>query len=124
MAPAAGWELDVYQTKTGEKPAWAFVAGLEGRNRVEAIALIKLLEERGNTLRRPHSGALGRGLFELRGKEVRLFYAFLPGQRVILLDGEIKKRNDIPKRVLVRVRGYLNEARSSAETAIHRRRGR
>jgi hypothetical protein len=36
-------------------------------------ALVKLLEEQGNLLRRPQSGALGAGLFELRGKEVRLF---------------------------------------------------
>jgi len=41
---------------------------LEGRNQAEAIALVKLLEERRNSLRRPQSAALGEGLFELRGK--------------------------------------------------------
>jgi len=71
---------------------------------VEAIALVKLLEEQGNRLRRPQSGALGDGLFELRGKQARLFYAFLPGRVIVLLDGEIKKRNDIPVRTLERMR--------------------
>ena len=53
---------------------------LEGRNQAEAIALVKLLEERRNSLRRPQSAALGEGLFELRGKEIRIFYMFLAGR--------------------------------------------
>ncbi len=62
------------------------------------------------------------GLFELRGKEVRLFYRFRPGRRVVLLDGEIKKRNEIPKRVLARVRGYLKDAGGTPPAAQRRRR--
>jgi len=73
---------------------------------VEAIALVKLLEEQGNLLRRPQSGALGEGLFELRGREVRVFYVFVPGRTIVLLDGEIKKRDDIPKRTLERLRRF------------------
>ena len=42
----------------------------------------------GPRWRRPQSGALGDGLFELRGKQVRLFYVFLPGRLIVLLDGE------------------------------------
>jgi hypothetical protein len=103
------WTIDVYETQSGEKPVWAFIESLEGRNKVEAIALVKLLEKRGNALRRPQSGALGEGLFELRGKEVRIFYMFLPGRAAILLDGEIKKRGDIPAKTLARVRGYQRE---------------
>ena len=39
---------------------------------------IKLAEMLGNTLREPHSKALGDGLFELRRNHVRLFYMFEP----------------------------------------------
>jgi hypothetical protein len=117
------WTVDVHETASGERPAWVFIAGLEGRNRAEAIALVKLLEERGSSLRRPHSGALGGGLFELRGKEVRLFYTFRPGRRAVLLDGEIKKRNEIPKRVLKRVRGYLRDIEAAGRTNRRRRPG-
>ena len=67
---------------------------------------MKLLRERGNRLRRPQSGALGEGLFELRGKEVRIFYLFLPNRVAVLLNGEIKKRDDIPAKTLDRMRGY------------------
>jgi len=98
------WTVDAFETDAGDSPAWSFIRGLEGRDRVEAIALVKLLEERGNLLRQPQSGALGDGLFELRGKEVRIFYVFMPGRAIVLLDGEIKKRDAIPRRTLERMR--------------------
>jgi hypothetical protein len=96
--------LDAYETDGGEAPAWSFIRRLDGRDKVEAIALVKLLEEQGSLLRRPQSGALGDGLFELRGKQVRLFYVFLPGRVIVLLSGEIKRRDDIPARTLARMR--------------------
>ena len=106
MPPHAPWTIDVYETEQGEKLVWTFIASLEGRDRAEAIALVKLLEEQGNMLRRPRSGSLGEGLFELRGNQVRIFYLFLPNRVAVLLDGEIKKRDDIPGRTLARVRAY------------------
>ncbi len=124
MVSEKPWTIDAYETESGDQPAWSFIAGLEGRNRVEAIALVKLLEERGNRLRRPHSGALGDGLFELRGKEVRLFYTFVPGRVVVVLDSEIKKRNDIPRATLARVRGYQRKVVRRVRATSERRRGR
>jgi hypothetical protein len=104
--PASPWAIDVFRTEQGEAVVQAFMAALAGRDRDEAFALVKLLEEQGNALRRPQSGILGEGLFELRGKQIRIFFMFLPGRRVVLLDGEIKKRNDIPPKTLKRMRGY------------------
>ena len=121
MAPEERWTVDVYETEAGERPAWSFIARLTGRDRVEAVALVKLLEERGNTLRRPHSGALGDGLFELRGKQVRLFYMFRPRRVVVLLDGEIKKRDEVPKRTLARLRGYQKEVLRRDQATAKRR---
>ena len=52
-----------------------FISGLtDVRAFDEAAALIKLVRERGNRLRRPRSAPLGGGLFELRGEQVRIFY--------------------------------------------------
>jgi hypothetical protein len=107
--PGPRWTIDAYETDGGEAPAWSFIRRLEGRDKVEAIALVKLLEEQGSLLRRPQSGALGDGLFELRGKQVRLFYVFLPGRLIVLLDGEIKRRDDIPPRTLARMRALQVE---------------
>lgn len=106
MATKTPWTIDAYETQTGEKPAWAFMRALEGRDKAEAVALVKLLEEQGNQLRRPHSGILGEGLFELRGKQVRIFYTFLPRRAIALLDGMIKKQDAIPAMVLDRMRAY------------------
>jgi hypothetical protein len=105
----SGWTVDAYESETGEKPAWSFIAGLSGRDRVEAVALVKLLQEQGNQLRRPQSGMLGEGLFELRGKQVRIFYVFLPGRVAMLLDGEIKKRSDVAPKILERMRRLHKE---------------
>ena len=109
MADPAPWTVDAYETEQGERPVLNFLQRLQGRNEAEALALVKLLQERGNSLRRPQSGALGEGLFELRGKEVRIFYVFLPNRVAVLLDGEVKKRDDISVKTLERVRGYQKE---------------
>ncbi len=100
------WTIHEYATLGGEKPVLSFLQGLEGRNKRDAIALIQLLRERGNQLRPPHSKAVETGLFELRGHQVRIFYMFRPGRRIVLLDGMVKKQDEIPDEVLKRVRGY------------------
>ena len=109
MATGTGWRIDVYRTEKGGAPVWDFAERLAGRDKAETFALVKLLEEQGNRLRRPQSGMLGQGLLELRGKQVRIFYTFLPGRVVVLLDGEIKKRDTVPARTLARVRRYQQD---------------
>ncbi|MGE0824330.1 MAG: type II toxin-antitoxin system RelE/ParE family toxin [Candidatus Binatia bacterium] len=98
------WILNEYVTEQGGSPLRDFLSGLEASDRVEAFALIQLARERGNTLRLPHSKALGNGLHELRGQQVRIFYMFQPGRRIILIDGMLKKRGDIPSADLKRLR--------------------
>jgi hypothetical protein len=45
---------------------------------------VKLLREWGNSLRRPQSGALGEGLFELRGKEAKTLERVRGYQREVM----------------------------------------
>jgi hypothetical protein len=96
-------------TAGGESPVRTFLSGLQGRDRIEAFALIKLLEERGNTLKLPRSRSLGEGLCELRGSQVRIFYVFRPQRKIVLLDGMLKKQGDIPPAVLKRLRKLQRE---------------
>jgi hypothetical protein len=56
------------------------------------------------------------GLFELRGHQVRIFYMFRPGRRIVLLDGIIKKQDAIPRDVVKRMRRYMHEV-EAAEAA-------
>jgi phage-related protein len=105
------WNLAFYQTARGQRPAAVFVEQLQEPARAEVVALLAALRERGNLLRPPHSKALGDGLFELRSVKhaVRVFYMFLPGQQIVLLDGMVKKRDDIPAAVLRRIRLLQSE---------------
>ena len=105
------WNLAFYQTPEGERPAATFVEQLPDPARAEVAALLAALKERGNLLRPPHSKALGEGLFELRSVKhaARMFYMFLPGQQIVLLDGIVKKRDDIPAAVLRRLRVLQSE---------------
>jgi phage-related protein len=112
---AVGWTFVFYQTPAGQRPAAAFVEQLPEPARAAAAALLLALRERGNQLRAPHSKPLGEGLFELRSvpHAVRIFYMFLPGRRIVLLDGIVKKRDDIPAAVLTRLRQLQREVLAS-----------
>lgn len=105
----AAWTIEWYQTQSGGRPIARFLAGLDGRDRDEAAALLKLLREWGNQMLEPRSQALGGGLFELRGHQIRMFYVFRPGHRVVVLDGVIKKQDKIPATVLKLVRSYQRD---------------
>jgi hypothetical protein len=105
------WTIEEYRTEQGESPIRVFLSGLEGQTRVDAFALIQLARERGNTLRLPHSKPLGEGLQELRKDQVRIFYVFRPGRRIMLLDGLLKKRGDIPPAMVKRLRQMQEKIR-------------
>jgi phage-related protein len=112
-----GWKIGEYTAPNGEKPVITFLLGLKGKHKRQAIALLQLLAERGNMLREPQSKMVDTGLFELRGHQVRIFYTYRPGQRIELLDGFVKKQDEIPWEVLKRVRAYrqaLEEAERKA----------
>ena len=103
----AGWRIQEHGKRVRD-----FISGLtDARALDEAAALIKLIAERGNLLREPRSEPLGDGLFELRGKQVRIFYVFRPGRRIVLLDGMIKKRDDIPRDILDHLRRLQREVK-------------
>ncbi len=111
------WKVEEYTAPNGEKPAVTFLVGLQGKNKREAIALLQLVAERGNQLRPPQSKVVEPGLLELRGHQVRIFYVFRPGQRIVLLEGTVKKQDEILPQVLKRVRAYrqaLEEAERKA----------
>ena len=61
MANTRRWTMEWYRTTPGESPIQQFLASLQGRNKDEAAALLKLVREWGNRLRTPRSEALGEG---------------------------------------------------------------
>jgi putative component of toxin-antitoxin plasmid stabilization module len=103
----ADWAVEQYRFANGHKPFDSFMRTLSDDALAETFALRRRLR-RADVLRPPLSKALGSGLFELRGLKcgVRLFYVFRPRNRVVILDGYLKKRQDIPHGVLLRMRKY------------------
>ncbi len=97
------WKVEEFQNARGDLAITTFVATLDQRDREEAAVLVRALGERGAELGMPNAKNLGGGLYELRGTQIRIFYCFR-GRRIVLLDGIIKKRMDIPAEVLKRVR--------------------
>ncbi|HXQ30003.1 MAG TPA: type II toxin-antitoxin system RelE/ParE family toxin [Gemmatimonadales bacterium] len=108
------WTIEEYALPGREKPILTFLLGLVQRDKRDAIALLQLIQERGNQIRPPHSKLVETGLFELRGQQIRIFYMFLPGRRIVLLDGIVKKQDRIPQEVLKRVRGYRQAVEAAA----------
>ena len=103
------WQVDFYAKLDGTKPVQVFLDSLEGKQKREALTLISLIGERGNQLAGRQSKLVETGLFELKHHQVRIFYVFRPGRRVVLLDGIIKKQDEIPHEVLHRVRLYRKD---------------
>jgi len=112
----ADWTIELYRFSSGRKPYEDFMLALSRDARREASVLQDLLAW-AHVLREPQSKSLGRGLFELRGPRcgVRIFYVFRPGRRVVILDGFLKKRRDIPVDVLRRMRKYKTDLESRDE---------
>lgn len=116
MADQGRWVVEEHRTASGESPIRTFIDSLERRDLADALALIKLAAERGNQLRGPHSKALAGGLYELRGKQVRMFYVFGPARRVMtLLSGIIKKQDRIPESALLQARRFKAELEARAK---------
>ena len=108
MRPAE-WKIEEHKTSSGQSLVREFISELSIADRVEAAALIKALQEWGTGLRTPRSKPLGGGLFELRGRQIRIFYRFRPGRRIVLLDGIVKKRSSIPRGIIERMRRLGSE---------------
>ncbi len=108
----AQWSVEEHRTAGGRSHFAEFVAGLvDAKDIKDAAALIGVLSALGNQLREPRSKSLEDGLFELGGAQVRIYYGFLPGRRVVLVGGYVKKRTDTPRDVLRLMRGRLKEVR-------------
>jgi phage-related protein len=94
------WDIDYYETASGECPARDFLEGLNKKSELPfAIRRLDLLEEFGNQLRRPIAAPLTDGIYELRipvqRKQFRLLYFFFFQDSIIISHG-LKKEGKVP----------------------------
>lgn len=101
------WKVEEFKNARGDLVVTTFAATLDQRDREEAAVLVKALRERGAKLGMPNAKNLGGGLYELRGTQIRIFYCFRV-RRIVLLEGIIKKRMDIPADVLKGIRRRMD----------------
>jgi phage-related protein len=102
------WIIE-YHSKTVE----SFLLGLPAGLLARYLRLTDLMLEFGADLGMPHTRALGGGLFELRFRARegvgRVLYCTLPGQRIRMLRGFIKKTARTPHRELLIARRLVKE---------------
>ncbi len=95
------WALKQYQTSRGDKPVDAYIEQLPTEEQARVYAALMFLAEKGNMLREPYSKSLGSGLFELRVRTHRMFYAFMPDKSIVLLHAYSKRTQKTPAREMV-----------------------
>jgi len=94
------FKVVLYETEDGKTPVEDWIISLDPKMQAKLIAMLELLEEKGNALRKPYTESLGEGIFELRviqGNNIsRALFFFYVNQRIIVTNGFIKKQRKTP----------------------------
>ena len=67
------FEVEFYETASGEQPARAFLLSLDTKMRAKVSMIISILQDNGYELREPYSKHLTDGIFELRAQVGQMF---------------------------------------------------
>jgi len=90
-----------YQNEKGEKPAKQFIEKLNEDAKGKVLARIEFLGEHWQGLKRPYVDYLGSKIYELRiqfaKSKIRVIYAFMFKNYIVLLHGILKKTSEIPE---------------------------
>jgi phage-related protein len=82
----------------GHNPVMAFIEALPIREQAKVLAYVEELRKQGHFLRRPVADHLGDGVYELRPRDIRVFYCFFLKENAVLLHAIRKKTDKIPLR--------------------------
>jgi putative addiction module killer protein len=90
------WTIQYWTNISGKSPIEKWLDKLTKEQLNSVAEELSVLEELGNTLKLPHSRALGKGLFELRERQFgyRIYYCFKGNQLIILLTAGDKKSQE------------------------------
>ncbi len=105
---AMPWKVTFYSEKVEDQ-----TLGLPKGILATLIRILELIKEFGPSLGKPHTAALGDGLFEIRakGKEgiARSVFCTVKGQEVVILHTFIKKTQKTPKTALALAKKRMTE---------------
>ena len=104
------FEVEFYETESGEQPAKEFLCALNVKMRAKMVNMISILQDNDYELREPYSKYLSEGIFELRTKVgsdiTRVLYFFYVGKRIILTNGFVKKTQKTPRGEIDKAKKY------------------
>lgn len=86
-----------YVDARGRNPVLEAIQPLTLHEQQKIFAYISLLEERGETLRRPMADYLGNKLYELRPKAHRVLYFFLLKEYAVVVHLFRKRTDRVPE---------------------------
>lgn len=96
------FEVIFYEEINGKCPLEDFFKQINVKMRAKFVALLEILEEKGNDLREPYSKHIEDGIFEIRckvGSDIcRVLYFFYYNKKIILTNGFVKKSQKTPKK--------------------------
>jgi len=102
-----------YEDERRNRPVENFINDLESKTKAKVLARIEFLEERWQELRRPYVDSLEDGLYELRvifsGNQVRVIYAYMFKDYIVLLHGIIKKTKEVPQDDMLKAKNRMND---------------
>ncbi len=102
-----------YEDERNSRPVEKFINGLVPKTKAKVLARIEFLEERWQELRRPYVETLEEGLYELRvifsGNQIRVIYAYVFKDYIVLLHGIIKKTKEVPQDDILKAKNRMND---------------
>jgi len=102
-----------YEDERNSRPVEEFINDLESKTKAKVLARIEFLEERWQELRRPYVDILEEGLYELRvifsGNQVRVIYAHMFKDYIVLLHGIIKKTKEVPRDDMLKAKNRMHD---------------
>lgn len=98
----------LYENSRKRKPVREFLDRLNDKDSGEVIGWINYLSEHWQGARRPLVGHLGDDLYELRvritDRHLRIIYAYMFKNYIVLLHGFIKKTSKVKKNDILRAK--------------------
>jgi len=97
-----------YEDEENVRPVEEFINGLDSKTKIKVSARITLLQEQWQELRRPYVDFLQGGLYELRvvlfGNQVRVIYAYMFKDYIILLHAFHKRSDEVSQEDISKAR--------------------
>ena len=102
-----------YEDERNTRPVEEFINDLESKTKAKVLARIEFLEERWQELRMPYIDTLEEGLYELRvvfsGNQLRVVYAYMFKDYIVLLYGIIKKTKEVPREDMLKAKNRMHD---------------